>query len=313
MRVLVTGGAGFIGSHLVERLLAEGHSVRVLDDFSTGKTANLAEASDVQLIRADVADFVAVLAAVEGCDLAFHEAAVASVPKTVDDPLGTLRVNYQGTVTLLEAARQAGVRRVVFAASSAAYGDSPTLPAREDGPVRPLSPYAVDKLASEHACRVYSELHGLETVCLRYFNVYGPRQDPNSPYSGVISLFANALLAGRAPTVLGDGRQTRDFVYVADVVEANIRAATAPSVAGKTFNIGTGRAVSILELFSIMREVSDRSMEAQFGPAREGEVRHSVADAERARELLGWQPEVQLEHGIGRLWGSLRQRRPLLG
>lgn len=305
MKALVTGGAGFIGSHLVERLIADGCSVRVLDDFSTGKPENLATCRSVETIRGDVADPAAVRSALAGCELVFHEAAVASVPKTIEDPLGSQRVNYQGTLTVLEAARRAGVKRLVFAASSAVYGDTPTLPATEEAAARPLSPYAVDKLASEYACRVYTQLHGLETVCLRYFNVYGPRQDPSSPYSGVISLFANALRAGRAPVILGDGGQTRDFVYVGDVVEANLQAARAPAASAKVLNIGSGRAVSISRLYAIVGEAAGHQVGPRFGPPRDGEVRHSVADAERARELLGWEARVGLEDGIRRLLASL--------
>jgi len=226
MLALVTGGAGFIGSHIVDRLLADGNRVRVLDDFSTGKRENLPDSEDLEIITGDVGDFETVRNATEDVEVVFHEAAVASVPRTIDDPLGSQRTNYQGTLNVLEAARQCGVKRVVFAASAAAYGDDPELPKREDMQVKPLSPYAVDKLASEYACQVYYRLHGLETVCLRYFNVFGPRQDPSSPYSGVISIFADKLINKEQPTIYGDGGQTRDFVYVTDVVDANIRAAT---------------------------------------------------------------------------------------
>ena len=222
MKALVTGGAGFIGSHIVDRLLRDGHEVAVLDDLSTGKPDNLADNNKLQLIEGDIRDFDTVSQCMQGVDWVFHKAAVASVPKTVNDPLGSSAVNYQGTLHVLEAARRNKASRVVFASSAALYGDEPTLPKVETLLPLTLSPYAVDKLASEYACGMYTRLYGLETVSLRYFNVYGPRQDPSSPYSGVISIFADKLNQGATPTIFGDGEQTRDFVYVSDVVEANM-------------------------------------------------------------------------------------------
>ncbi len=301
MLVLVTGGAGFIGSHIVDRLLTDGHTVRVLDDFSTGKRENLPQHQNLDVVTGDVGDFVTVSQASSGVKLVFHEAAVASVPRTVGDPLGSQRTNYLGTLNVLEAARQSGVKRVVIAASAAAYGDLPESPKREDMPIKPLSPYATDKIASEHACQVYHLLYGLETVCLRYFNVYGPRQDPSSPYSGVISIFADCLARGEMPTIFGDGGQTRDFVYVADVVEANMRAAHVPVAAGEVFNIATGNACSLNDLLRTLCALHGVPFAPGYKPERSGDIRHSCADVGKARAILGWSAEVDLEHGLAKM------------
>lgn len=305
MRALVTGGAGFIGSHLVERLLADGGRVRVLDDFSTGKPGNLPDSSDLEVITGNVGSYDTAGKAMQGVEIVFHEAAVASVPRTIDDPLGSQRTNYQGTLNILESARQEGVKRVVFAASAAAYGDDPGLPKTESMPVKPLSPYAVDKLASEHACQVYHRLYGLETVCLRYFNVFGPRQDPSSPYSGVISVFAERLISGEQPVIYGDGSQTRDFVYVTDVVDANIQAATVEAAAGKVINIATGNTVTLNELLEIMCGVCGLEFQPVYQDERSGDIRHSAAAIDRARDLLEWQPVVALDDGLAALLQSL--------
>ena len=304
MKYLVTGGAGFIGSHIVDRLLADGQQVRVLDNFSSGKRENLPPGNKVEIIEGDVGDFDTVRKAMEGVDIVFHEAAIASVPDTVRDPLASARVNYVGTVNVLEAARQAGARRVMFADSAAVYGDLPGLPKQEDMPVKPLSPYAIDKLASEDACRVYHHLYGLETVCLRYFNVFGPRQDPSSPYSGVISIFSAALKSGKQPLIFGDGEQTRDFVYVSDVVEANIRAATAPDAAGRAINIATGSTISVNDMLGTICKLQSAKFDPEYKPAREGDIRHSYADISSARELLQWQPVVSFEDGLKKLFES---------
>ena len=304
MKYLVTGGAGFIGSHIVDRLLADGQQVRVLDNFSSGKRENLPSEDRVEIIEGDVSDFDTVRKAMEGVDAAFHEAAIASVPDTIRDPLSSARVNYVGTVNVLEAARQAGAKRVVFADSAAVYGDLPGLPKQEDMPVKPLSPYAIDKLASEDACRVYHHLYGLETVCLRYFNVFGPRQDPSSPYSGVISIFSAALKRGRLPVIFGDGEQTRDFVYVSDVVEANIRAATAPAAAGRAINIATGSTITVNDMLETICRLQGAEFGPEYKPAREGDIRHSYADISTARELLQWQPVVAFEDGLKKLFES---------
>lgn len=298
MLALVTGGAGFIGSHIVERLLSEGHAVRVLDDFSTGKVSNLPIHAMLEIITGDVGDYGQVSRAMEGVEWVFHEAAVASVPKTVGDPLGSQRTNYQGTLNVLEAARQAGARRVVFAASAAAYGDLPEMPKQESMSIKPLSPYAVDKLASEHACQVYHRLYGLETVCLRYFNVFGPRQDPSSPYSGVISIFADHLMQGKQPTIFGDGEQTRDFVNVVDVVEANIKAVTEPHAAGEIFNVATGKPVTLNVLLETMCRIFGAPFAPTYGPERAGDIRHSWASTGKANGLLKWTPGIDLENGL---------------
>ncbi len=305
MNALVTGGAGFIGSHIVERLLAEGHRVRVLDDFSTGKRENLPDHPNLEVVRGGVEDYATIEACVESIDWIFHEAAIASVPKTIEAPLASQRINYGGTLNLLEAARHHGAPRLVFAASAAAYGDLPGLPKGEASAVCPLSPYAVDKVASEHALAAYHHLHGMHTVSLRYFNVFGPRQDPSSPYSGVISIFVDHLLAGTTPTVLGDGEQTRDFVYVADVVEANLRAITTDAAAGGRFNVGTGHAVTLNELLTALYRLRGREPHPQHGPARAGDIRHSCANIARAREVLGWRPATALVEGLQRLVSSL--------
>jgi len=304
MKYLVTGGAGFIGSHITERLLADGHQVRILDNFSTGRRENIPVSDAVSVIEGDVGDYSTVREWMKGIDIVYHEAAIASVPETVDNPLGSERTNYRGTLNILEAARQARVRRVVFACSAAVYGDLPELPKTEDMPVRPLSPYAVDKLASEHACLVYAQLYGLETVALRYFNVFGPRQDPSSPYSGVISIFADRVSRGEQPDIYGDGEQTRDFVYIADVVEANIRAASAPDAVGKAINVATGATITINDLLRTVCRIQGQAFNPGYLPAREGDIRHSRADIGQARTLLGWEPRIDFETGLRRLFES---------
>ncbi|HYQ72006.1 MAG TPA: SDR family oxidoreductase [Gammaproteobacteria bacterium] len=301
---LVTGGAGFIGSHITERLLLEGYRVRILDNFSTGKQENIPESRQVEVIEGDVADFGTVQNAMQDVAIAFHEAAIASVPETVGNPLASEQVNYRGTLNVLEAARHAGTRRVMFACSAAVYGDLPELPKQENMPLKPLSPYAVDKLASEHACQMYWHLYGLETVSLRYFNVFGPRQDPSSPYSGVISIFADCLQHGRQPAIYGDGGQTRDFVYVSDVVEANMRAATAPSAPGRAINVATGGTITINDLLRTICNIKDQPFAPRYLPGRQGDIRHSRADISTATEILGWQPEVGFEDGLRKLFDA---------
>ena len=302
MLYLVTGGAGFIGSHITDRLLADGHRVRILDNFSTGKRENIPDSAAVEVIEGDVGDYETVRRAMEQVDIVFHEAAIASVPETVGNPLASERVNYRGTLNILEAARQAGVKRVMFACSAAVYGDLPELPKTEDMPVKPLTPYAIDKLASEHACQAYYHLYGLETVSLRYFNVFGPRQDPSSPYSGVISIFTEHLSHGKQPTIYGDGEQTRDFVYVADVVEANIKASAAPMAAGKAINIAAGGKLSINDLLKTICNIKGQPFEPHYKPGREGDIKHSRADISVAREYLDWQPQVGFEAGLRNLF-----------
>lgn len=297
--VLVTGGAGFIGSHLVERLVAEGFAVRVLDDLSSGSAANLAGVRGrIDFREGDIRDREALREAVSGCTWVFHLAAVVSVQQTVRDPAGSAAVNETGALQVLEAARGAGVRRLVFASSSAVYGDDPRLPLREDLAPRPRSPYAVQKLAVEHYLAVYQDLFGLSTAGLRFFNVFGPRQDPSSPYSGVISIFLTRALAGEAPVIYGDGLQTRDFVYVNDVVEALLLAARAE--ASGVFNVGTGREVDILSLWRHIAALTGCGREPQHLPPRPGDIRRSVAAVGEAASRLNFAARVRFEEGLAR-------------
>jgi UDP-glucose 4-epimerase len=312
---LVTGGAGFIGSHLTEALAAGGCRVTVLDDLSSGNEANLdAVRGRIRFIHGDICDRPTVAAAVQGAEVVFHLAAVVSVPKTVQDPVGSIAVNELGALNVLEAARRAACRRLVFASSSAVYGDEPTLPKREDMPPRPLTPYAAQKLAVEYHSKVYSGLFGLETVSLRFFNVFGPRQDPASPYSGVISIFMTRALKAARPVIHGDGRQSRDFVYVADVVQALSAAASAPAAPGGVFNVGTGSAVTISALWEAIAALAGERLSPEHGPPRPGDVPHSVAAVELAREGLGFRPQVSLAEGLRRTLDWYREasgvRRP---
>ncbi len=296
-RVLVTGGAGFIGSHLCRRLVAEGHEVRVLDNLSSGKRGNLGEI-DVDLMIGDLRDPSTAEHAVEDAEVILHHAAIASVQYSVEQPLDEQDVNVVGTLRLLEAARKVGVRRIVFAASAAAYGTDPTIPKREEMTALPVSPYGLSKVAGEHYCRVWSHVYGLETVCLRYFNIFGPRQDPASPYSGVISIFARKMIDGVAPTIHGDGEQSRDFNYVDNVVDANLAAMAAKTAAGEIYNIGTGRGVTVNELVATLNQVLGSDLQAEHGESRAGDVRTSVAAIDRARQVLGYEPRVAFEAGL---------------
>ena len=300
MRALVTGGAGFIGSHLVDALVARGDDVVVLDDLSTGRVENVHDAAE--LIRGDVADEAVVAGAVEGCQVVFHEAALGSVARSVAAPLVSDRANVHGTLAVLQAAHLAGVRRVVLASSSSVYGGATQVPTAESAPLLPRSPYAVTKLTDEHYARVFWELHGLETVCLRYFNVFGPRQRPDSQYAAVIPLFIDALLSGNDPQVHGDGHQSRDFTYIADTVQANLCASAAPAerCAGRAFNIARGRPASLLELLAILAaEVGVQATPSHVDP-RVGDVRHSHADISAARHDLGYEPAVSFREGLAR-------------
>ncbi|NPA06084.1 MAG: SDR family oxidoreductase [Chloroflexi bacterium] len=307
MRALVTGGAGFIGSHLVDALLARGHDVVVLDNFSTGKVENLPQGHPrLQVLRGDVRDADVVTRAMQGVNVAFHLAAHVSVPASIQDPLTTHAINVTGTVHVLEAARQAGVRRVVLASSAAVYGEPEKLPLSEDVPLRPLSPYASSKVANEADARAYAASLGLETVALRFFNVYGPRQRADSPYSGVIARFVEALAQDRAPTVFGDGRQTRDFIFVHDVVAALLRAAEAPAhVVGRAFNVCTGRAVSLLDLLNVLYRFYPHAPRPHFAPPRPGDIRHSRGDPTLAERLLGFRARVPLDQGLAQLLQAL--------
>lgn len=298
---LVTGGAGFIGSHIATALVARGDKVRVLDNLSTGDRRNLAEFIDrVEFIEGDLVDPAAVRKAVAGVDCIFHEAALASVPRSLERPLDTNAACVTGTLTLLDEARKAGVRRLVYAASSSAYGDQPTSSKRECDLPRPISPYGAAKLAAEFYCQAASASFGIETVSLRYFNVFGPRQDPNSEYSAVIPRFITALLAGRRPTVYGDGQQSRDFTFVANVVHGNLLAADAANVSGQVINLANGRTTSLLELLSALNRLLDLKVAAVHEKARVGDVRESLADISLARKLLAYEPQVDFEEGLRR-------------
>ncbi|MBA2604994.1 MAG: SDR family oxidoreductase [Acidobacteria bacterium] len=295
---LVTGGAGFIGSHLTEELVRRGHRVRVADSLITGKRSNLSHIPDVEFLEGDLADLEFARRAVAGCEYVLHQAAIPSVPRSVKDPISSNRANVDATLNTLVASRDAGVKRLVFAASSSAYGETPTLPKHEEMPTQPLSPYALQKVIGEQYLQLFTRLYGLETVAIRYFNVFGPRQDPSSPYSGVISVFATALLENRPPTIYGDGEQTRDFTYVANVVDGVLRACEAPGAAGQIINVATGGRISLNMLFEEMRRLVGADVRPAYEEARAGDVRDSQADITRARELLGYVPTVSFEEGL---------------
>jgi len=301
MKLLVTGGAGFIGSHLVERLLAGGEAVRVLDNLSTGKRGNLASHPALEFLEGDIRDRTTVDAAVAGVDAIVHLAAVASVQASVDDPVGTHATNFDGTLNLLEAARHARVTRFLFASSAAVYGDNAQLPVSEDLAPNPLTPYAADKLAGEHYLSFYHRKFGLRTTAFRFFNIYGPRQDPSSPYSGVISIFVERLGAGLPVTIFGDGRQTRDFVYVGDLADLLVRAVGESGTAGAVVNVGRGVEYSLLELLTTLERVSGRALERRQEAARVGDILRSCADTRRLVSLLGFVPVTTMEAGLAEL------------
>ena len=300
--VLVTGGAGFIGSHLVEALLNEGYGVRVVDNLATGHLTNLAHLEGrFEWIEGNVADFAVCRRAVEGANYVFHEAAIPSVPRSVKEPLSSHESGPTATINMLEAARQAGVRRFMFAASSSAYGDTTELPKHEDMLPKPLSPYAAGKLAGEYYVRVYAQTMGLDGVSLRYFNIFGPRQDPSSPYSGVISLFIKGMSQGRRPTIFGDGEQTRDFTYVANAVSANLAAMRHPDpLGGEVFNVGIGQRIRLLDLVASLNRILGTDLEPELQPPRPGDVRDSLASLDRISRVLGYRPVVSFEEGLRR-------------
>ena len=297
---LVTGGAGFIGSHLSEELVRRGHTVRVADSLVTGKRRNLEHIANVDFREGDLADLPFAQSVVQGCDYVLHQAAIPSVPRSVKDPITSNRANVDATLNVLVAARDAGVKRLVFAGSSSAYGDTPTLPKHEEMGTNPLSPYALQKVIGEQYLQMFTKLYGLETVSIRYFNVFGPRQDPTSPYSGVISVFATALLENRSPTIYGDGGQTRDFTYVANVVDGVLRACEAPGASGHVINVATGGRISLNDLFKEMRTIVGGTVEPTYSDPRAGDVRDSQADISKAKHVLGYEPSVSFEEGLKR-------------
>src|ERR1700675_4577823 len=300
---LITGIGGFIGSSLARELLLRGEQVRGVDNFSTGRRENLAHImAQVDFREADILDLEAMKLACAGVDYVLHQAAIPSVPKSVLDPIGSNRANIDGTVNVLVAARDNKVKRVVFAASSSAYGDTPTLPKSEDMQPVPISPYGVSKYVGELYAQTFGRCYGLENVCLRYFNIFGPRQDPDSPYSGVLSRFSAAFLDSTPPVVFGDGEQTRDLTYVDNAVQANILACEAPSASGRTFNVGTGHAVSLNQVLQMLQKTSGKTLETKYEPSREGDIRDSLADIRLAKEFLGYEPIVLFEEGLERTY-----------
>ena len=297
---LVTGGAGFIGSHLCEELVRRGERVRVVDSLITGKRQNLAHLPQVEFMEGDLADIDVARRAAHGIEYVLHQAAIPSVPRSVEDPLTSNRANIDASVNILVAARDAKVKRLVYAGSSSAYGNSEVLPKVETMPTAPLSPYALQKLVAEQYCQMFTTLYGFETVTIRYFNVFGPRQDPSSPYSGVISLFISALCDGRRPTIYGDGEQTRDFTYVTNVVDSVLRACHAPEASGEVINVATAGRISLNQLFAIVKREVGSSLEPNYSNPRAGDVRDSQADIGKAQRLLGYTPIVSFEDGLGR-------------
>ena len=303
MRYLVTGGAGFIGSNTVDELVRRGHSVVVLDDFSSGKEENLTEVRNkITFIKGSITDIEVVRKAMHEAEYVLHLAAKTSVPRSVKDPIETNKINIDGTLNVLVAAKELKVKRVVFAASSSAYGETPTLPKVETMQPEPISPYGVTKYVGELYGQAFGRCYGLENVALRYFNIFGPRQDPSSPYSGVLAKFCSAFLEDTQPVVFGDGEQTRDFTYVENAVQANLLACEAPSVSGKVFNVGVGGRVSLNEVVRALGKISGKTLETKYEPPRDGDIRDSQADISQARELLGYEPQVSFEEGLSRTY-----------
>jgi nucleoside-diphosphate-sugar epimerase len=301
MRYLVTGGAGFIGSNTVDELVRRGHSVVVLDDLSAGKEENLAEVRNkITFIKGSITDIEVIRKAIFEAEFVIHLAARTSVPRSMKDPVETNRINIDGTLNVLVAARDAKVKRVVFAASSSAYGETPTLPKTEDMPPMPISPYGVTKYVGELYAQTFGRCFGLENVCLRYFNIFGPRQDPGSPYSGVMAKFCTAFLEETEPVIFGDGTQSRDFTFVDNAVQANLLACEAPNASGKVFNVGTGHRISLNDIVECLGKVSGKPLAARYDPPRDGDIRDSQADITRAREYLGYEPTVQFGEGLER-------------
>jgi len=311
---VVTGGAGFIGSHIVEELLYRNETVRVIDNFSTGKRENLEPFKKrTEIIEADISDSKNLADALKGADYVIHQAAIPSVPKSILDPIKSHQANVDGTLRLLVACRDAGVKRVVYASSSSLYGDSPTLPKHEGMIPKPLSPYGGQKLFAEMYCQVFTRAYGLETVSLRYFNVFGPRQDATSQYSGVLALFIPAVLEGRRPTIYGDGEQSRDFTYVKNVVQANLLACKAPGVAGQVFNVACGDRITVNSMLQQINKITGKDIAPVYAGARAGDIKHSQADISRAKEELGYEPKVSFEEGLRHTieWYRENLKRPL--
>jgi len=307
MKALITGGAGFIGSSLARALLEEGAEVRILDNFSTGSRENLTEVqSHVDLVDGDIRDRVVIERAVAGRDVVFHQAALGSVSRSVEDPMTTHEVNSTGTLRMLVAARDAGVERFVYASSSSVYGKNPNLPKLEDMAVDPISPYAISKLSGEQYCRVFADLYDMSTICLRYFNVFGPRQDPDSIYSAVIPLFIKASSRGEQPRIFGDGTQSRDFTFVANVVQANLKAARAEGASGLAFNIAVGRRTTLLDLVNHIARLAGQELKPIFEASRQGDVKHSLASIDAARTYLGYEPTIDLESGLAQTYAWFR-------
>ena len=303
MRYLVTGGAGFIGSHMVDEIVRRGHEALVLDDLSAGKEENLAGVrSKVEFRAGSITDLAIVQSAARGADYVIHLAARTSVPRSVKDPIETNRVNIDGTLNVLVAARDAKVRRFVYAASSSAYGETPALPKAESMPPEPISPYGVTKFVGELYAQVFGRAYGLENVSVRYFNVFGPRQDPGSQYSGVLARFALALLEGEAPVVYGDGEQSRDFTFIENVVDETLRACEAPNASGMVFNGGTGARITLNQVLKLLEKITGKKIQAKYEPPRTGDIRDSQADITLARKILGYEPRVNFEEGLRRTW-----------
>src|SRR5467141_1080300 len=308
MRYLVTGGAGFIGSNTVDELVRRGESVVVLDDLSAGKEENLAEIRNkISFIKSSINDLEAVRRAMHEADYVLHLAARTSVPRSVKDPLETNRINIEGTLNVLVAARDAKVKRIVFAASSSAYGETPTLPKVEKMEPQPISPYGVTKYVGELYAQTFGRCYGLENVSLRYFNIFGPRQDPSSPYSGVLAKFCTAFLDATQPVIFGDGAQTRDFTYVENAVQANLLACEAPNVSGKVFNVGVGERISLNEVLRELGKITGKTLDAKYDPPRDGDIRDSQADISQAKEFLGYEPQVSFEEGLARTFEWYRE------
>jgi nucleoside-diphosphate-sugar epimerase len=299
LKILVTGGAGFIGSHLVDALASQGHKIIVFDNLSSGKLSNLLEVENrIEFVHGDIRDLDFLIQTLKGCDVVYHMAAMVSVHQTVKEPVTSSLINDIGTLNVLEACRINKVRRFIFSSSSAIYGDAPGLPKHEKMPSKPQSPYAVQKMTGENYAAIYNDLYGIETVCLRYFNVFGPRQDPSSPYSGVISIFMSKATKRTSPFIYGDGTQTRDFIFVADVVLANILAAKTNEAAGMAFNIGTGYQITINELWELICRINQVRLLPQYAPSRKGDIKHSVASIEMAKTILDFSPRYSTEKGL---------------